>query len=362
MVGFDMVTASTPASRFPTSDYEAILIVSFGGPECMGDVMPFLKNVLRGRNVPRERMLEVANHYELFGGVSPINEQNRKLIAALKQELEANGPPLPIYWGNRNWHPMLEDTVRQMANDGIKKALAFVTSAYSSYSSCRQYLEDIARAQQVIGPKATRIDKLRAFYNHPGFIEANVDNVRVALNKIPAARRASTQIVFSAHSIPLSMAANCDYEAQLQETCRLVAEAVRHDRWRLVYQSRSGPSSQLWLGPEVLDYLRELKGVGANDVVVAPVGFVSDNMEIVYDLDTGARQLAEEIGLNMIRASTAGCHPAFIKMIRDLILERINLGVTPKYLGTRGLSHNLCPADCCLGIARSTPQSQPSNV
>src|SRR6267143_260136 len=193
--------------------FDALLVISFGGPEGMPDVIPFLENVLRGRNVPRERMLQVAHHYELFGGVSPINGQNRKLIAALKQELAAHGPQLPIYWGNRNWHPLLADTMRQMVNDGIKNALAFVTSAYSSYSSCRQYLEDIGRAQQAVGFEAPKVDKLRAFYNHPGFIEANSENVRAALAQIPTTRRPAAQIAFTAHSIPRSMADNCEYEA-----------------------------------------------------------------------------------------------------------------------------------------------------
>ena len=193
------------------SDYDALLIVSFGGPEGMDEVMPFLENVLRGRNVPRERLLEVAEHYELFDGISPINGQNRDLIAALKEGLAANGPRLPIYWGNRNWHPLLADTVRQMANDGIQHALALVTSAYTSYSSCRQYVEDMDRSREAVGSGAPQIDKLRAFYNHPGFIEANIENVRAAFAKIPQDRQAATQIAFTAHSIPLAMAESCEW-------------------------------------------------------------------------------------------------------------------------------------------------------
>src|SRR5215212_6666054 len=206
------------------TDYDALLIVSFGGPEGMIDVMPFLENVLRGKNVPRERMIAVAHHYEMFGGISPINSQNRTLIAALEKELETEDVRLPIYWGNRNWHPLLSDTLRRMRDDGIKRALAFFTSAYSSYSGCRQYREDIERAQTEVGTGAPQVEKLRAFYNHPGFIEPNVLNVKEALARIPEERRAQTSMAFTAHSIPLSMAANCDYEAQLQETCRLVAE------------------------------------------------------------------------------------------------------------------------------------------
>jgi ferrochelatase len=327
--------------------YDAILVVSFGGPEGMEDVIPFLENVLRGRNVPRERMLQVAKHYKLFGGISPINGQNRKLIAALKLELEIDGPQLPVYWGNRNWHPMLADTMRQMADHGIRNALAFVTSAYSSYSSCRQYLEDIKRAQESAGPAAPNVDKIRSFYNHPGFIEANSQNLRDALGKIPPERRAAAHIAFTAHSIPRSMADNCEYEAQLQETSRLVAAAAGRNQWRLVFQSRSGPPTQPWLEPDVGEYLKELKTIGATDVVIAPMGFVSDHMEIVYDLDTEARKLCEELDLNMVRAKTAGTHPAFIAMIRELILER-TAGKPVRHLGKFGPSHDVCSSTCCL--------------
>ncbi len=340
--------------------YDAILIVSFGGPESMDEVMPFLENVLRGRDVPRERMREVARHYEIFGGVSPINEQNRKLIAALKAELETNGPRLPIYWGNRNWHPMLPDTVRQMANDGLTKTLAFVTSAYNSYSGCRQYLEDIERARAAVGPNAPRIDKLRAFYNHPGFLEANAENLRAALRQIPEERRSKAQIAFTAHSLPLAMAATCEYVAQLNEASRLIAESAcegsgplaasreAHNGWRLVFQSRSGPPAQPWLEPDIGDYLAELREKGATDVVIAPIGFVSDHMEIVYDLDTQARALCEGLGLNMVRASTVGTHPKFIKMIRELVLERLDPSRPRRVLGNRGLAHEVCPPDRCL--------------
>jgi ferrochelatase len=325
------------------TDYEALLLVSFGGPEGMDDVIPFLENVLRGRNVPRERMLQVARHYELFDGVSPINQQNRDLIAVLKKELGKNGPELPIYWGNRNWHPLLPDTLRQMAADGIQNALAFVTSAYSSYSSCRQYLQNIADAQAEVGPGAPRVEKLRAFYNHPLFIEANVDHIREALGQIGS----PASLVFTAHSIPESMAANCDYVAQLAETGGLVAQALGVDTWQLVYQSRSGPPSQPWLGPDVCDHLKALKLAGVTNVVLAPIGFVSDHMEVVYDLDVEARRVCEEIGLKMVRARTAGTHPAFVRMIRELMLERIN-NAPARFLGTRGASHIICQPDCCM--------------
>jgi len=339
---------------------DAILLVSFGGPEALDEVLPFLANVLRGRNVPPERMQAVAQHYELFDGVSPINEQNRKLIAALRKELDENGPRLPIYWGNRNWHPLLADTLRQMRADGIRRALAFVTSAYSSYSGCRQYRENIERARAEVGDDAPQVEKLRAFYNHPGFIEPNIEHLTAALAQIPEARRAATEIAFTAHSIPLSMAAACEYEAQLLETCRLVAQGAGHERWRLVFQSRSGSPQQPWLEPDIRAYLHELKARGTRDTVVAPVGFISDHMEVIYDLDTQARQLANEIGLNMIRAATVGTHPTFIKMIRELILERIEPHTVRRALGTRGASHDVCPADCCLNM--SQVQSPRSNT
>ena len=330
-----------------TQNYDALLVVSFGGPEGMDDVMPFLENVLRGRNVPHERMVGVAKHYELFGGVSPINGENRKLIAALDKELHAKGPHLPIYFGNRNWHPMLADTLRKMRDDGVQNALAFVTSAYSSYSSCRQYVEDIERARASVGPDAPRVEKLRAFYNHPGFIEANVANVRAALEQIPEARRSETQIVFTSHSIPESMAKNCDYEAQLKETSRLISERLVVKDWRLVFQSRSGSPTQPWLGPDIRDHLRELQAGGAREVVVAPIGFVSDHMEIIYDLDTEARALCQELGLNMIRAATAGTHPAFIEMIRELIMERIDPETPRRSIGADGPRCEVCRPGCC---------------
>ena len=314
------------------TDYDALLVVSFGGPEGMDDVIPFLENVLRGRNVPRERMLQVARHYEMFGGVSPINQQNRDLIAALEKELERNGPRLPIYWGNRNWHPLLPDTIRQMASEGVRNALAFVTAAYSSYSSCRQYRQNIADAQAQVGPEAPRVEKLRAFYNHPLFIEANVDHVRDAWRQLNDP--SSAQLVFTAHSIPESMAASCDYAMQLKETGSLIAQALNIKNWELVYQSRSGSPAQPWLGPDICDHLKTLS---AREAVVAPIGFVSDHMEVVYDLDVEAQKIAKEIGINLVRARTAGTHPAFVRMIRELILERIN-NVVPA---------SICAPDCC---------------
>lgn len=325
-------------------NYDALLVVSFGGPEGMDDVMQFLENVVRGRNVPRERLLGVAHHYEMFDGVSPINQQNRNLIAALKEELRVNGPSLPIYWGNRNWHPMLSDTVREMCSDRIKNALAFVTSAYSSFSSCRQYRQNIADAQASVGPGAPQIEKLRAFYNHPLFVEANVDRIRAAFSQLNGEVE---HLAFTAHSIPESMAAKCDYAAQLEETARLIAETLDVQNWKVVYQSRSGSPSQPWLGPDICEHLKQLEREGVRNVVVAPIGFVSDHMEVVYDLDVEAHQLAQEMGMNLVRAATAGTHPYFVKMIRELILERVD-NAPARFLGSRGPVHSICPADCCL--------------
>jgi protoporphyrin/coproporphyrin ferrochelatase len=335
--------------------YDAILVTSFGGPERPNDVMPFLENVLRGKNVPRERMLEVAEHYYHFGGKSPINDQNRQLIAALEIELAQHGPRLPIYWGNRNWHPMLTDTLRRMRADGVRRALAFVTSAYSSYSSCRQYREDIARAQEATGEGAPVVDKIRAFHNHPGFVEAVVDRLQQALAKIPEDRREAARLIYTAHSIPLAMAQGCDYEKQLKETGRLVAEELGHKAWWLVYQSRSGPASQPWLEPDILDCLREIRARGgSSDVVIAPIGFVSDHMEILFDLDTQARELCAELGLQMVRAETVGTHPRFIRMIRELICERMD-ETTPKLsLGVLGGRPDVCAPDCCPMPRRTT--------
>jgi protoporphyrin/coproporphyrin ferrochelatase len=328
-------------------NYDAILVVSFGGPEGHDDVIPFLENVLRGRNVPRERMLAVAEHYYHFDGKSPINQQTRELIAAIREELTQHGPKLPVYWGNRNWHPMLADTLRQMKSDGVKRALAFVTSAYSSYSGCRQYRENITRAQTEVGEGAPQIDKLRVFFNHPGFLEATEDRLQEALAKIPANARRNVQIVYVAHSIPMSMANTSDYVKQLEEVRRLASQAIGISNNFLVYQSRSGAPGQPWLEPDILDHLREVKPKNlATAVVVAPISFISDHMEVLYDLDIEARHLCDELALPMARAKTVGVHPKFIAMIRELILERTE-GAEPRALGSLGPRQDVCAEDCC---------------
>jgi ferrochelatase len=331
------------------STYDAILVVGFGGPEKREDVIPFLENVLHGRNVPRERMLEVAEHYYAFGGASPLNDQVRELLAALQPRLVARGITLPVYWGNRNWHPMLADTLRQMSRDGIGRALALVLAAYSSYSSCRQYREDIEGAQAVVGEQAPRCDKIRVFYNHPDFIAANADRLAAALEQIPADRREKARVAFTAHSIPSSMADNCDYAGQLEETCRLVAEQVdvAIERQKLVYQSRSGRPQDPWLEPDICDYLPELKHQGVTDIVVMPIGFLSDHMEVVYDLDDEAQKVCGKIGLNMVRAATVGTHPRFIAMLCELIEERLAAVTERRAIGRFGPNHDDCPLDCC---------------
>ena len=326
--------------------YDALLLVSFGGPEGPEDVLPFLENVLRGKNVPRERMLAVAEHYQHFGGVSPINGQNRELLAAIEEELRSRGISLPVYWGNRNWHPLLPDTLAQMQRDGVRRALGFFTSAFSSYSGCRQYRENIAAAQTAVGEGAPQVDKLRVFFNHPGFIEPMIERTQAAFAQIPAERREQAVLLFSAHSIPLSMAGNCQYEQQLREAARLIAQGVNHPEHRLVYQSRSGPPSQPWLEPDVGDVLKELAAAGARDVVLVPVGFISDHMEVMYDLDHEAHDLAGELGIHFVRAGTVGTHPRFVRMICELVQERIGGGERPA-LGTLGPSQDVCPVDCC---------------
>jgi ferrochelatase len=332
--------------------YDAFLLVSFGGPERREDVIPFLRNVTRGRNVPPERLEHVAGHYYHFGGVSPINQECRDLLAAVEKDFAAGGIELPAYWGNRNTDPMLSDTVKAMAADGVKRAVAFVTSAYSSYSSCRQYLGNIAVAQAQAGPGAPEIVKLRPFFNHPGFVEPLAEAARAAAQALPAAAAADFDLVFTAHSIPETMAAASGpfgdaYQQQLAEASRLVAERVSGARSvQLAYQSRSGPPSVPWLGPDVSDCLTGLAAGGSRGVVLVPVGFVSDHMEVVYDLDVEAARLARSLGLPLARAATPGTHPRFVSMITELVRERLG-EVTPRALGDLGPAVRTCQNGCC---------------
>ncbi len=335
--------------------YDALLLVSFGGPDGPDDVMPFLRNVTRGRGIPEERLADVAEHYHHFGGVSPINGQNRQLLAAIRDKLD-----LPVYWGNRNWHPFLADTVAQMAADGIGSALAFVTSAYSSYSGCRQYQDDIAAARSSVGPAAPAVDKLRHYFNHPGFLEPNIDAVAAALGKDP---RETTRLVFTAHSIPASMAERSGptgdlYVRQLREAAALVAAGTApHLPWDLVWQSRSGPPQVPWLEPDVNDHLHSLATAGVTDVVVSPIGFISDHLEVLWDLDTEAAATAGELGLGFARAATVGTDPRFVAMVAELVEERRRPDCPRRALGALGPSHDRCPTGCCPAPARPGSRS-----
>ena len=330
------------------SQYDAILFLSFGGPEKRDDVIPFLENVLRGKPVPRERLLEVAEHYYHFGGISPINEQCRQLIIVLRQDLDAHDIRLPIYWGNRNWTPYLNDTLIQMKRDGVRRVLTYVTSGFSCYSGCRQYRENIAAALEQPEAAGMQIDKLRVFYNHADFIAVLAEQVGSALEKFPGEVRDAVHVAFTAHSIPLSMSTTSDYEKQLREACRLVAERLEipESRWKLVYQSRSGRPQDPWLEPDILDHLREAKASGINQVLISPIGFLSDHMEVLYDLDDEARRFCDEHAIQMVRASTPGNHPQFVRMIRKLIQERMH-GAKRECLGEFPANHDVCPLDCC---------------
>jgi protoporphyrin/coproporphyrin ferrochelatase len=322
------------------NSFDALLVVSFGGPEKHEDVIPFLKNVLRGKNVPRERMFEVAEHYYHFDGRSPINDQNKQLIAALEAELRQQGLAIPVYWGNRNWHPLLADTLKQMQAEGVRRAAALTTSAFGSYSGCRQYREDIARAQQTTGVQDMVIEKLPNFCDRPEFIEAMTDRVRAAMAQLQGVE----QVIFTAHSIPVSMAEASPYLRQLKEASARVATACGISNWTLVFQSRSGPPTQPWLAPDICDYLREQHAIGLRSVIICPIGFISDHMEVLYDLDTEARALCDQLGMKMVRAGTAGAHPKLVSMVCDMLLH------SPT---TEILAH--CEPGCCPAPQRPRP-------
>ncbi len=319
-------------------EYDALLLVSFGGPEGHDDVLPFLRRVTAGRGVPDERLAVVAEHYHHFGGVSPINGQNRELLSALDAELRRRGHRLPVYWGNRNWHPLLADEVARMRDDGVGRALALVTSAFGSFSGCRQYLGDIDRARAEVGPGAPVIDKLGLFWDRPGFLDTVADATAAALARIEPTGRGPVALVFSAHSIPRSMAAVSPYESQLRAAARSVAARVGEALpWELVWQSRSGPPSVPWLEPDIGDHLRALAQAGTTSVVVVPIGFVSDHVEVLWDLDTEAAAIAEEVGIDLVRAATVGTSPRFVASLADMVEEAVvGDGPVP------------CVAGCCV--------------
>jgi ferrochelatase len=352
-----------------STPYDALLLLSFGGPEGPDDVLPFLENVTRGRGIPRERLREVGQHYHLFGGVSPINDQNRALLDALRKDFAEHGLGLPVYWGNRNWTPFLADTLRDMVRDGRRRIITFATSAYASYSGCRQYRENLAEAlatlrSEGLGP--LRVDKLRHYFNHPGFVEPMIDGVLAALAQLPEEVRDGAHLAFTTHSIPVAAADTSGpaeehgeggaYVAQHLEVAELIAAAVRERTgvahpWRLVYQSRSGAAQIPWLEPDICDHLEELSAAGAPAVVMTPIGFVSDHMEVLYDLDTEATAKATELGLPVRRSATVGADPRFAAAVRDLVVERtaVERGRPVEHcaLGTLGASHDVCPVDCC---------------
>ncbi|MFJ8228524.1 ferrochelatase [Streptomyces sp. NPDC094448] len=349
--------------------YDALLLLSFGGPEGPDDVVPFLENVTRGRGIPRERLKEVGEHYFLFGGVSPINDQNRALLDALRKDFADHGLHLPVYWGNRNWAPYLTDTLRDMVHDGRRRIAVLATSAYASYSGCRQYRENLADALGALraeGLEPPRVDKLRHYFNHPGFVRPMVDGVLTAIADLPEELRADAHLVFTTHSIPTASAdasgpveEHGDGGAYLREhrdVARVIAEAVREETgadrpWELVYQSRSGAPHIPWLEPDVCDHLEQLHGAGAPAAVLVPIGFVSDHMEVLYDLDTEAAAKAAELGLPVRRSATVGADPRFAAAVRELVLERAATErgepVRPCALGALGASHDICPVGCC---------------
>jgi ferrochelatase len=328
------------------SDFDSFLLVSFGGPEGPDEVLPFLRNVVRGRNIPEERLVEVGEHYHLFGGVSPINQQNRDLLAELSLAFSESGLELPLYWGNRNWAPYIPDALREMKEAGRKKTLVFFTALFSCYSGCRQYRENLEVASEEIGEGVPELHKLRMAYNHPGFVAAMSDRLNDALWSLPEELQDDAVVLFSAHSIPLSMAEGSEYVEQLQESSRLVAEKSGVVDYRIVYQSRSGAPHIPWLEPDVCDVICELSDSGVGAVVVVPIGFVSDHMEVIYDLDVEAKAVAEEREMAFARAGTAGTHPAFVKMTVELVQERVS-GAEKKCVGRHGPSHDLCPKGCC---------------
>jgi ferrochelatase len=353
--------------------YDGILLAGFGGPEGQDDVIPFLRNVTRGRGIPDERLEEVAHHYRHFGGVSPINAQNRALKAALEAELAARGIDLPVYWGNRNWAPMLEEAVQDAAAAGDTNLIAIATSAYSSFSSCRQYREDFARVLTDTGLGETvTIDKIRQFFDHPGFVQPFVDGVRDGITELLGDGTAPEQVhvLFSTHSIPTADADRSGprdvdfgeggaYAAQHRAVGAVVMAAVAEEipeaariGWELVFQSRSGPATQPWLEPDVCDRIAELPASGITAVAVVPLGFVSDHMEVLWDLDNEALEAAAEAGLRAVRTRTPGVDPAFVSGLVDLVQERLaGTPVTDRvHLTALGPWYDVCRPGCCENI------------
>ena len=353
----------------PKAEYDALLLVSFGGPEGPADVLPFLENVTRGRGIPKERLLEVGAHYQHFGGVSPINGQNRELLAALQEALA--DLELPVFWGNRNWDPYLTDALTQMRDAGVRRALTFITSGYSSYSGCRQYRENLADAVDAV-QGAPLLDKVRHWFDHPGFVEPMIDNTVAAWQALGLGPDADVRLVFTTHSVPSAAGDSSGppagvfagqpggaYVGQHRTVAALVAAGVatavgRTPSWELVFQSRSGPPQVPWLEPDVSDHLRALQDQGVDGAVMVPIGFASDHMEVVWDLDTEAMATADEIGLACTRAATVGTDPRFVAMVRELVLERV--GSAPaRALSPLGPWADVCAVGCCPNPRQQRP-------
>lgn len=331
--------------------FEAILLVSFGGPEGPDDVWPFLERVAAGRGIPSERLAQVADRYHAVGGISPLNKRIRGLVGNLTNELTRRGIDLPVYWANRNTNPLLADTLAAMTNDGHQWALAWSASPYSSYSSCRRYGEDLEAAREANGFTAPQVRWVRRHHDHPGLIEPAADRLAEALDGLPSNRRQNTALVFSAHSIPTTMATGCRYEAEILEVARLVAERVDpagNHRREVVWQSRSGSASVPWLEPDVVDRVRALANEGVDAIAVSPIGFPVENFEIAWDLDIEAAQAAKESGVSFVRARAVDDDPRFVAMVADLITERTGPASAKRAaLGRLGLAPDTCLADCC---------------
>jgi ferrochelatase len=305
--------------------YDAVLLIAFGGPEKMEDVRPFLENVTRGRPIPPQRLKEVVHHYELFGGRSPLNDITFRQAKALQALLAREGCPLPVYVGMRNWRPYLRETLARMTTDGIQRALGFILSAQQSEAGWDRYQRNVAEARELVSPRAPTVEYTPGWHNHPFFIEAVTDLTRMAFAQVPVEHRGETPLVFTAHSIPTAMPSTPTYVQQIEEGARLVAEKLGQVRWSVAYQSRSGDPRTPWLEPDISVVLQNLAAEGARNVVVSPIGFVCDHIEVLYDLDTEAKQIAAAHGLNMLRAGTVNDHPTFIRMMADVVRRSVSL-------------------------------------
>lgn len=360
---FNLVLSDLPIPMTPNINQhqkqvppiDSVIVVSFGGPEGPDDVLPFLENVTKGRNVPQERLTTVAQQYLMFDGISPINRQNRELIAALKNSLAGSAIDLPVYWGNRNWHPLLAETAQGMASSGHRHALAITTSAFGSFSGCKQYQNDLIAATESTDGELL-FTKARLYWNDPEFLNVFAGNIAAALSKLDLAQRQAARLIFTAHSIPEAWVETSPYVSQLQAAASYLAHTVAPNlHWDMVYQSRSGSPQDPWLGPDILDHLQEVDREGSMAVVVIPLGFVSDHMEVKFDLDIQAQRTAQDLGLTMVRAATPSAHPTFVKLLHRLVNEQIEAGPTKSITAVSETWPNPCAVECC-----NIPQQQSS--